>query len=285
MHFAFVVPAKNEASTISSLIRDLRAICLAHNWRETIIVVDDSSDDTAYLAQRAGALVIPGGQVGLGQAMLFGLAEALRQAPDWIFSLDSDGQVDTNEIPFFVEMATLQDADVVISSRFLKQESLEYRYPWINWFGNRILVAILCLATARRFTDSHGGLRLMRPHTLANLRLIGRHTYVQETLIHMSRRGYKIIEIPSRWKPRHHGESRVLSSISKYVFRTLPGLLFLLRFHRLCFVIALILLYRHLAVEPISSTLLFMALAFFVASVGVFYSATDPLKIDNLKYD
>lgn len=242
---------------------------------------DDSTDDTPFLARKEGAIVVDGGRVGLGQAMMLGLSEALRYKPDWIFSLDSDGQVCTTEIPVFLKAAVDNKAQLVLSSRFLNSDSIEYHYPFINWLGNRILVGILRLATGHPFTDSHGGIRLMKPHVLNNLQLIGRHTYVQETLIHIKRRGYKIIELPSRWKPRPHGDSRVLHSIFKYIHRTLPGLLFLLHLHWVAIAFAaLFVVFSFTPMTDNSIILLSLAGLLLTTAIGIFYFARHPLKID-----
>lgn len=221
----FVLPAKNEQHTIGALIQGLRRMALGRGWQERIVVASDSTDRTAEIAESFGALVVQGGGIGLGEAMAKGLSAALSDSADWIVTLDSDGQVHLDELPLFFEAATQENADVVISSRFLRS-SFDYRYPFLNWLGNRILVAILRLATGRKFTDSHGGIRLMRPEAVRGIVLIGRHTYVQETLIQMHMRGFKIVELPSRWQKREAGESRVLQSITRYIWRTLPALMY-----------------------------------------------------------
>jgi hypothetical protein len=48
---------------------------------------------------------------------------------------------------------------------------------------------------------------------------------VQETIIDASEKGFRIVELPSVWKPRLHGRSRVVSNIPRYVFYTLPILM------------------------------------------------------------
>lgn len=229
MKIAFVLPTKNERGTIAGVIGGLETFCRSRGWGHECVVVDDSEDDTAKIAREAGARVLCGGRVGLGQAMLRGLAFARGLEPDWIVSLDADGQVDLDDLE--AAFTAGAGADVVLSSRFLEGASFEYIYPRLNWIGNRILVGILRLATFRAYTDSHGGIRLLRPHTLDGLILVGRHTYVQETLIQLHRRGFTIVEVPGRWKARGAGESRVLRSIRRYVCRTLPALLYLLGAH------------------------------------------------------
>lgn len=237
----FVLPAKNEETTIGSVIDGLSVIATREGWQYQVIVADDSDDQTAAIAVSRGARVVAGGRVGLGQAVMRGLGAALEFSPDWVFSLDSDGQVDVNELPSFLATALRERADVVLSSRFLSGQQIEYPYPTVNWLGNRILVAILRVATGYRFTDSHGGIRLMRATLLPGLKLLGRHTYVQETLVQMHRSGARIVELPSRWKKREAGESRVVRSVVRYGVRTLPALLYWLRLHYFALALAVFL--------------------------------------------
>jgi hypothetical protein len=79
--------------------------------------------------------------------------------------------------------------------------------------------------TGLPLTDSHGGLRAMRPEVVRNQEIIGTYTYVQETIIDALKKGFRIFEVPSAWRPRRSGGSRVVGSISRYVMYTLPVLL------------------------------------------------------------
>ena len=65
----------------------------------------------------------------------------------------------------------------------------------------------------------------MRPEVAAELEMLGTHTYVQETIIDAAEKGFRIVEIPTVWRKRAHGRSRVVSSIPQYVFYTLPILM------------------------------------------------------------
>jgi glycosyltransferase involved in cell wall biosynthesis len=228
---SFVLPTKNEKDSIESVISGLRNVANENHWKYQIILSDDSTDNTREIALSLGARVVDGKNIGLGAAVIFGIREALLDNPDWIVTLDTDGQVDLSEIPSFLEAAINESADLVISSRFLGEENFQYKYPYLNWLGNRILVAILYLATGRFFTDSHGGIRVIRSGLAEKFSLLGKHTYVQETLISSHRLGAKIIELPSRWNVRKFGKSRVLNSIFRYIYRTLPALSYHMYFH------------------------------------------------------
>jgi len=222
-----IVPTKNEEASIAAVVAEIRKGFEQTRYRDVVIlVVDDSTDGTRRRALEAGALVIRGDGDGLGAAMFKGLRAALAQNPDVIVAVDGDGQADAaSEIPRFLEPIDHDEADLVLGSRFAEKGLVDYRYQSINRFGTRVLSAMLRAQTGLPLSDSHGGIRAMRPAVAASLEMLGTHTYVQETIIDAAEKGFRIVEIPSAWRKRSHGKSRVVSSIPKYVFYTLPILL------------------------------------------------------------
>lgn len=223
---SFVIPTKNEQQTIAFIINSIREISEKENYQIVdIIISDDSRDNTRKIAHDLGARVLIAGAKGLGHAMLKGLKTAVQKDIDVVISLDSDGQVDLNEIPSFVSEAIHKNFDMVLASRFLKKGLVDYKYPLINRFGTIVLSKILRKFTDLPLTDSHGGIRAIKPEVIRELELVGSHTYVQETIIDAVEKGFRLTELPSRWKKRNHGKSRVVKSIPKYVFYTLPVLI------------------------------------------------------------
>jgi glycosyltransferase involved in cell wall biosynthesis len=222
-----VVPTKNEAASIAGVIAEIRRGFAATRYDHlVIIVVDDSTDGTRRMAREAGALVLRGDGDGLGSAMFKGLRAAAELAPEVILSVDGDGQANAAaEIPRFLAPLERDEADLVLGSRFAAPDLVAYRYKPIHRFGTRLLARMVRAQTGLKVTDSHGGLRAMRPEVAASLELLGSHTYVQETIIDAVDKGFRVIEIPSAWRPRQAGASRVVSSIPRYVFYTLPVLM------------------------------------------------------------
>lgn len=226
MKLTVVLPTKNEQDTISLVLKNIRDVCEQNNFNLIdIIIADDSNDNTRKIAKENGAKVIIGGGKGLGCAMLKGLKTAAKSKCDCIISMDSDGQVDANEITIFANHIKNDEADLIIGSRFMDKNLVKYRYRSINKFGVIVLSWILSKLTKQKITDSHGGIRAMKPEVAKNLELIGTHTYVQEAIIDAHENGYRILEIPSVWNKRIHGQSRVVFSIPKYIFYTLPVLI------------------------------------------------------------
>lgn len=221
-----VLPTRNEAATLEEVVGEIRAAFRRNGLKEPILIItDDSHDGTRPIARRLGVHVVIGGGKGLGVAMEHGLKASLAFHPDVIMSADADGQSDLSEIIRFLTPLAQGEADLVIGSRFLKKGSIHYRYMPLNRFGMVVLSGMLRWITGLPLTDSHGGLRAMRPEVVHDLEIIGTHTYVQETIIDAYEKGYRIKEVPSVWRPRASGKSKVVRSLTKYVMYTLPILI------------------------------------------------------------
>lgn len=222
-----VIPTKNEEKTIALVIEEVRAAFAPLKYdRVEILVTDDSTDRTRQIVRECGGHVINGGGEGLGTAMYRGLKEALNFDPTVIVSIDGDGQTDAKfEIPVFLTPIEEGRGDLILGSRFAKEGLVGYHYRTVNLLGTRLLTWILRRLTRLPLTDSHGGIRAMVPDVVRELQLVGSHTYVQETIIDAAEKGFRIIELPSVWRKREFGKSRVVGSIPKYIAYTLPVLL------------------------------------------------------------
>jgi glycosyltransferase involved in cell wall biosynthesis len=221
-----VIPTRNEEHTIRGVIAEVRDAFAGLPYDVEILITDDSTDGTRAIARECGAHVVNGGGEGLGTAMYRGLKEALYLDPAVILSIDGDGQTDARtEIPLFVQPILEKRADLVLGSRFARPGLVGYRYRSVNMMGTRVLTWILRRMTGLQLTDSHGGIRAMVPDVARELQIIGSHTYVQETIIDAHEKGFRIVELPSAWRKRNFGRSRVVGSIPRYIAYTLPVLL------------------------------------------------------------
>ena len=221
----FVLLALNEEQTIASVISELRDNIQALQLKGSeILLIDDSTDQTAIIAQKLGVRILPGEHQGLGRAYYAGVKAGVALGADIIVTLDSDGQVDLSEIGRFLHTLEQTQTDLLLASRFLHSDSIHYSYPRINRWGVRLLAGFLTVIVGQRITDSHGGIRVMRRPVASALRMTGRHTYVQESTLDAKLNGFVIREIPSVWRARSAGDSRVVNSILRYIRRTLPTL-------------------------------------------------------------
>ena len=108
------IPAWNESGSIADVITKVRE----HRPRADILVVNDgSTDNTAHLAEQAGAAVVSlPFNVGVGGAMRTAFLYARRQGYDALVQVDADGQHDPADLDRVLD--GLSDADVVVGTRF-----------------------------------------------------------------------------------------------------------------------------------------------------------------------
>ena len=236
MYFIFVLPAKNEEATIKDVI-DSISNKIDNEHKISFIIISDSSDKTDDIVSKLENVKLYSGQnFGLGYSIFKGVKLASKLNPDYIFIVDSDGQVDLEEIKMFVsECIANKDIDIFLSSRFKNKNSIKYNYPLINRLGTFLLKNIINIFTNIKVTDSHGGIRLFKNIVAKKLRLIGDHTYVQEFIIDASQNNFKAKELPSNWLVRKHGKSKVVSSIISYILNVSPVLFVRLNFHKKIF--------------------------------------------------
>lgn len=147
-----VIPAHNEAATIADIVHRTR------RQAEAVIVVDDgSSDDTAALAEAAGAYLLRQTvNQGKGVALWLGMQEALAQGADAVITLDADGQHYPEDIPKLLATAQRQPGRLIIAARLERRE----RAPGLRRFANGMADFWISWAAGYPIRDTQSGFRL-----------------------------------------------------------------------------------------------------------------------------
>lgn len=152
-----LIAAYNEAPVMGHVIKD----CLSHGYTQIVVVDDGSSDDTAGVAEKAGATVISLPlNCGKSAAVSTGLQCLARRVtpPRIVVLMDADGQHLAQEVDLLV--APIQDSphvDVVCGVRKLNQGT-----PLMNQLGRFVGDLATWLHTGRFFPDSQCGFRALR---------------------------------------------------------------------------------------------------------------------------
>lgn len=222
MKIAVVIPAKDEEGSIGKVIEEVKNEIENLGHESEIIVSSSSRDSTDSISIERDAKVITDGGTGLGEAMFRGLKKALDFEPGLIVSIDADYQFQPTELPKLIEASN--ECELVLGSRFL-ESGVTYDMSFSHRVGNKILTGMTNHFTGLSITDAQTGYRVMKPEVVKSLRMVGRHTYVQETIIDAHSNGFSIKEVPVEFHPRKEGGSKVVKSIQKYAFRTLPVIL------------------------------------------------------------
>ena len=153
-----LIPAYNEAAGVAGVV----TAALVHL---PVLVVDDgSTDNTATLAEAAGAVVVR--QIpnqGKGAALRAGFRWAMAQDYQAIIMLDADGQHDPAEIPKFLNTYHTTQADLVIGERDFRQ------MPRLRRTTNTIGRWMFSWALGQPDRDNQSGYRLISRRLLEKL--------------------------------------------------------------------------------------------------------------------
>ncbi len=202
-----VIPCLNEAENIERCVLEaLEALRQMGVAGEVVVADNGSEDDSARLAEQAGARVVIESRRGYGSAYLAGFAASSGR---YIVMADADLTYDFNDIPRFVA-ALEEGAEMVIGDRM--DNIQPGAMPWLHrYVGNPILTGLLNLFFRTGIKDAHCGMRALRREVLArlDLRTTGME-FASEMVIRASKENLRIAEFPIEYHPRG-GESKLSS--------------------------------------------------------------------------
>ena len=216
-----IIPAFNEESQIGTVLDKL-----PHFIDIKIVVDDGSTDGTADIAQRKGALVVSHGKnKGVGAAFQSGLRKAIESSVDVMVNIDADGQFNPNDIEKLIKPIIEDGVDFVTASRF-KDPDLYPKMTRTKFYGNKIMSFLITKIVGQKFHDVSCGFRAYSRQGLHRINLFGEFTYTQETFLDLAFKRVPIVEIPIEVRgTREHGKSKVASNLFRYGYQTLKIIL------------------------------------------------------------
>jgi glycosyltransferase involved in cell wall biosynthesis len=212
MRVLVIVPAFNEERSVGGVVREV----LAAGHANVLVVDDGSSDATSSRAREAGArvLVLPF-NLGIGGAVQSGYLFALRHGYDVAVQVDGDGQHDPREIERLLAPLARGEADFVLGSRFVGTST--YRAPAVRRIGMRIFSTTVSAIGGQPLLDTTSGFRAAGRSVIAYLAEHYPQDYPEvESLLLLKRAGFRIVEVPCRFRERTQGRSSITAARSVY---------------------------------------------------------------------
>jgi glycosyltransferase involved in cell wall biosynthesis len=216
---AVVIPVKDEVENIGALLDRLAAVRVA-GYELAVIVVDDGSlDGSGYVARERGAMVVRHKRNrGLGAAVRTGLRAAVATGASTVAYLDADLEYAPEDIPALVEPVLAGRADYVLGSRFLGRVRGVRLYRRV---GNGVFTGLVVLLTGVRITDGQTGMRAFSRRAAAEAEIVHDYNYAQVLTLDLLRKGFRLEEVPIRYRVRERGTSFV---DWRYPFKVLPAI-------------------------------------------------------------
>lgn len=192
MRVLAIIPAYNEAASIA------RVVVATQPYVEQVVVVDDGSrDDTAAIAEQAGAHVLRQTRNGgKGAALQAGADYAIAAGADAIVALDADGQHEPQSIPGLIAPLADGHADLSVGSR---KRVWSTHMPLIRRFTNAFMSWLLSQVAGQHMEDTQSGFRCISVPVLRDIRVETRHFEAEsEFLLKAARAGWRIAWVPIR---------------------------------------------------------------------------------------
>ncbi|MGO4442011.1 glycosyltransferase family 2 protein [Mycobacterium sp. 2YAF39] len=195
-----VLPCLNEAASLPGVLAAMPA-----GYRP-LVVDNNSTDDTADVARRHGAVVVTEARPGYGSAVHAGVVAA---STPIVAVIDGDGSLDPRDLPELVDDLE-RGADMAVGRR---RAVSGLKWPWHARAGN----AAVCW----RLRSKHG----LPVHDIAPMRVVHRDAllglgvqdrrsgYPLELLVRAAAAGWQIVERDVDYGPRTGGRSKVSGSL------------------------------------------------------------------------
>lgn len=208
----FIIPALNEADSIAYVVTRLREQA---PWADVLVIDDGSTDDTAALAEGAGAMVLHMPyNVGIGASVQTGFQFAAQQGYARVIRSDGDGQHPPEDIPRLLA-ALDSGADLAIGSRYLEDRG--YEGSLARRAGSYFLARLISFITGQRITDPTSGFVAANARTVALCARVYPHDYPEpEAIVILHRAGLRLHEVPVAMQPRQGGVSSITALRSGY---------------------------------------------------------------------
>ncbi|MDD5669661.1 MAG: glycosyltransferase family 2 protein [Candidatus Omnitrophica bacterium] len=180
-----VIPTYNESAAIGGLVNKISGQKL-----DVLVIDDGSSDNTALIAGKSGAVVIINKKnLGKGAGIIIGFRYALAKGYEAVITMDGDGQHLPEEIPKFLQKSSETSAGILIGNRMSRVKNMPLVRIFTNWFMSWILSKI----TGQLIPDSQCGYRLIRREVFQDLDLkTSKYETESEILIKAARKRIKI---------------------------------------------------------------------------------------------
>lgn len=219
MKLTVVIPAHNEEESLPTTLRDLEEnIKIEH---QTLVVDDHSTDNTAGVIEEFSKryqnirLVRNDGQPGFASAMKKGFSQVKEGAVVLVMADASDDPATIR--PMYEKIR--QGYDLVCASRYMKGGVREGR-PLQGLFSKSVSLILYYLIGIPTH-DSSNAFKMYKKQVLEaiDIQEAGFASSL-EIIVKAFMEGFKITEVPTRWKKRERGQSKFqVSNVAKsYIY-------------------------------------------------------------------
>ncbi len=197
-----VIPTLNEAGNIreaiSTIDREL-------SYPKEIIVVDgNSTDGTLEIVKDMNVRLIIEPRRGYGLALRTGMKAA---KGDVVIMVDGDGTYEFRHINQLLRGMTLNDAELCLATRMYDPNKA---MGLLNFIGNKIITFCFNMFYKQNLSDTQSGFRAISHSAIEKVDFQETDmAFATEMLIEFAKKGFRMVEVPSTYKIRKYGKTKL----------------------------------------------------------------------------
>ena len=198
-----VIPTLNEAGNIREALTTIEKELLYP--REIIVVDGDSTDGTKEIVKDTSfCKLIIEPRRGYGLALRTGIKHA---KGDVVVMVDGDGTYEVKHINRLLDAMIKKDAELCIATRMFDPNKA---MGFMNFVGNKIITFCFDFLYSQFLSDTQSGFRAISHSAIEKVDLDQDDmAFATEMLVQFAKKGFKMIEVPSVYKKRRYGKTKL----------------------------------------------------------------------------
>ena len=198
-----VIPTLNEAGNILDALATIDKELV---YPKEIIVVDgDSTDGTKEIVKDTSfCKLIIEPRRGYGLALRTGMRHA---KGDIVVMVDGDGTYEVKHINRLLQKMIKNDAELCMATRMYDPSKA---MGMMNFVGNKVITFCFNMLYKQNLSDSQSGFRAISHSAIEKVDFDQDDmAFATEMLVQFAKKGFKMIEVPSVYKARKYGKTKL----------------------------------------------------------------------------
>ena len=198
-----VIPTLNEAGTIREILTTIHKEVA---YPKEIIVVDgNSTDGTKEIVKDTNfCRLIVESRRGYGLALRTGMNHAKGNV---VVMVDGDGTYEVRHINMLLNKLVEKDADLCMATRMYDPKKA---MGFMNFVGNKVITFCFDLLYGKFLSDTQSGFRAISSEAIGRVDFHEDDmSFATEMLVKFAMEDFKMVEVPSTYKSRKYGRTKL----------------------------------------------------------------------------
>ena len=218
MKLMIQIPAYNEEDNIQKVLEGIDKNISGVNEVFVLLIDDGSNDNTSLIAQQFSVdkIIKLNKNLGLSNAFMVGIKEAIEQKADILVNIDGDNQYKMSEIPKLIEPIIRKRADIVVGCRPIdKIKSFSLIKKILQKFGTFVVKNI----SGVNVKDAASGFRAYSREAILKMNIFNPFTYTVESIIQAGSKNIKVENVDIEVNEQKNRKSKLFKNNLDYILK------------------------------------------------------------------